>query len=52
MEKKEASSRGCAGLIGCQHVEEYEEIHIYLPVQNSSISGSKTLTKNWIHYTK
>ena len=36
MEKKKASSTNSADKTGCQHVEEYKQIHIHPYAQNSS----------------
>ena len=40
--KGRASSTNGADLTVCLHVEEYKQIHIYYPSQNSSPNGSKT----------
>jgi hypothetical protein len=42
--KKTAFSTNGAGTICGYHVEEFELIHSYLPVQSSSLSGSKKST--------
>ena len=39
--KKTAFSTNGAGSTGGQHVEEDKSIHSYLPVQSSSLSGSR-----------
>ena len=41
--KKTAFSTNGAGTTGGYHIEECKLIHSYLPVQSSSLSGSKTL---------
>jgi hypothetical protein len=46
---KKSSSANDACVTECLHGEECKYTSIYHPAQNSSPSGSKTSTQDWIH---
>ena len=43
--KKKTSSANGAGLTGYLNIEEFKEVHMYYPVQNSSISKISTKSR-------